>query len=152
MRRFFLILIVVCAGMAWPAEAAAQKVGVRGGVSADPDQFYVGLHLVTKPVFDRVEFRPNVELGIGDNATLIALNGEFVYRRQINKQPWSLLAGGGPGAVIRRRDGSGGDRTDTGGGLNVLIGAEHAGGFFTELKVGLIDSPSVKFGVGFTFR
>jgi len=39
-----------------------------------------------------------------------------------------------------------------GGGLNVLVGVEHAGGLFTELKVGAMDSPSVRFAVGFTFR
>jgi len=38
-----------------------------------------------------------------------------------------------------------------GGGLNLLLGLEHQGGVFTEIKVGLIDNPSVKFGVGISF-
>ena len=42
--------------------------------------------------------------------------------------------------------------TDTGGGLNVLVGLAHREGLFTELKLGLGDSPDVKFAVGYTFR
>lgn len=152
MRRFFPMLVLVCALLALPAVALAQDVGVRGGVSADPDQFFVGLHLITKPVFDRVVFRPNVEAGFGDGLTLVAINGEFVYRHPIKRQPWSVIAGGGPSAVIRRRDGAGDDRTDAGPGLNLLAGLEHSGGFFSEVKVGFIDSPTFKFTLGFTFR
>ena len=36
--------------------------------------------------------------------------------------------------------------------LNLLFGVENRGGLFFEVKVGAIDSPDVKFGVGFTFR
>ena len=152
MRRFFPMVMFVCALIALPPAASAQDVGVRGGVSAQPDQFFVGLHVVTRPLFDRVVFRPNVEAGFGDGLTLIAINGEFVYRQPINRQPWSLIVGGGPGAVIRRYDKDRGGRTDSGPGLNLLAGLEHSGGFFAEVKAGFIDSPAFKFTLGFTFR
>ena len=35
---------------------------------------------------------------------------------------------------------------------NVLVGAESSGGLFFEFKVGAIDSPDFKFGVGYTWR
>lgn len=148
MRLFVLVAAVLAVGV---SSAAAQGVGVRAGVSGSPDQFYVGAH-ADMPAFDRVRFRPNVELGAGQDLTLVAFNLDLVYRSKAGRQPWAILVGGGPAANLRRRDRPSGSSSDIGGGLNVLVGAAHSGGFFTELKVGLIDSPGIKFGVGYTFK
>ena len=137
-----LMLVVV------PSPAAAQP-GVRGGVSVDPDQFYVGAHYETDPLVDRLYFRPNLEAGFGDDLTLIALNFEFVYKFP-SRRAWTLYAGGGPAINIYSFDDV--DNTETEPGLNFLFGAEHARGLFFELKLGAIDSPDLKFGVGYTFR
>ena len=59
------------------APAMAQDAGLRGGLSVDPDQFYIGGHLETSPLIDRLHFRPNLEVGFGDDLTLIAVNMEF---------------------------------------------------------------------------
>ena len=42
--------------------------------------------------------------------------------------------------------------SDVGGGLNFLLGIQHRKGLFAELKVGAIDSPSIKFAVGYVFH
>jgi hypothetical protein len=128
--------------------AAAQGVGVRAGVSGDPEQFYVGVHAETGPVVESLWFRPNLEIGVGDDRTLVGVNVEFAWRLPLNGTQWRMYVGGGPALNLTRRRGN----TDAGGGLNILVGVEHRDGFFTELKVGAIDSPSVKFGVGYTFR
>src|SRR6187402_944969 len=60
--------------------ALAQDAGIRGGISVDPDQFYFGGHLETAPLVDRLHFRPNLEVGFGDDLVLIAANMEFVYK------------------------------------------------------------------------
>mgnify|MGYP003347223751 CR=1 FL=1 len=52
---------------------------MRAGGSGSPDQFYVGAH-ADMPAFDRVRFRPNVELGAGPDLTLVALDLDLVYR------------------------------------------------------------------------
>jgi hypothetical protein len=44
------------------------------------------------------------------------------------------------------------DDSETEAGLNILIGAEQSSGLMFELKIGAIDSPDFKFGVGWTFR
>lgn len=147
---------VVCAAMALvvlgAGTAQAQDFGIRAGASGSPDQFYFGVHLDTTPVADRISFRPNVEVGIGDGLTLAAANLEFVFRQPLNSSRWQMLVGGGPAANFYSWDGARGrGDSDIGGGLNLLLGLEHVGGFFSEIKVGLIDSPSVKFGVGFSF-
>jgi len=147
-----VFVVVVAGGLVWAAPAQAQTFGLRAGASADPDQFYVGVHADTSPIADRVSFRPNVELGIGNDVTLVAVNLEFVFRQAIQSSQWALLVGAGPSANFYSfHGGRGRSDSDLGGGLNLLVGIEHRDGFFGEVKVGIIDSPSVKFGVGFSF-
>jgi hypothetical protein len=141
---FFLVVMAVSA-----TPVAAQDAGIRGGISVDPDQFYFGGHLETSPLVDRLHFRPNVEVGFGDDIMLIAANMEFVYKFP-RRGDWVLYAGGGPALNIYTFDDV--DDSETEGGLNLLVGAETARGLFFEFKVGAIDSPDFKFGVGWTFR
>lgn len=105
------------------APVAAQSVGIRAGVSVEPEQFYFGAHVQTPPLVDRLHFRPNVEIGVGSDTTITALN------------------------VIHRS----GD-TDAEPGLNVVVGIAHEDGLFAEVKAGALDSPRLKFGVGYAFR
>jgi hypothetical protein len=77
-----------------PAQAQA-RAGIQGGVSLDPDQVYFGGHIETTPLVDRVRFRPNVDIGLGDDLTLIAFNFEFTYMFP-GSRPWNLYAGAGP--------------------------------------------------------
>jgi hypothetical protein len=134
--------------LATSAQAWAQGPGVRGGISIDPDQFYFGGHYETPALVDRLHFRPNLEVGIGDDVVTTAINFEFVYKFP-SRSPWRLYAGGGPAVNFYSFDN---DNSETEGGFNFLIGAEQRNGLFFELKVGVIDSPDLKFGVGYTFR
>ena len=147
MTKRWLWMATIAIALASPAYAQS-NAGVRAGVSGDPDQFYFGGHVETKPLIDRLTFRPNVEVGIGDGVTVVAANIEFAYWIPIQNKPWSLYIGGGPALVIGDRN----DDTDVGGGFNILVGAQHRKGLFTELKVGFADSPSIKFAVGYAFK
>ncbi len=128
--------------------AVAQDGGIRGGLSVDPDQFYFGGHLETAPLVSRLHFRPNVEIGVGDDLMLIGANMEFVYKFP-SRSGWSLYAGAGPALNIVMVDDA---DTETDAGFNILVGAEQSRGLFVEFKIGAIDSPDFKFGVGWTFR
>ena len=141
---FLLALLVVSA-----VPAAAQDAGIRGGISVDPDQFYFGGHIETSALVDRLHFRPNVEIGFGEDIMLIAANMEFVYKFP-SRSGWVLYAGGGPALNVYTFDDA--DESATEGGLNFVIGAEQSRGLFFEFKIGAIDSPDFKFGVGWTFR
>jgi hypothetical protein len=127
---------------------ASAQVGVRGGISIDPDQGYFGAHYETPPLIDRLHFRPNLELGLGDDLTHVGLNMEFVYKFPRRRQNWNLYVGGGPAVNFYSRD----NDTNTEGGLNLMIGAEQTRGLMFEAKFGVFDSPDFKFGVGWTFR
>lgn len=129
------------------APAAAQTFGAQVGVSLDPDQFYFGGHIQTPPVVDRLHFRPNVEIGFGNDITLVGLNFEFVYRFSI-QYPWAPYAGGGPALNII----DAGRDTHSEGGFNVVVGVAHRNGLFVEVKGGAMDSPNFKLGVGYLFR
>jgi hypothetical protein len=146
-------LLAAAAAVLLPAVAAAQGPGIRGGVSIDPDQFYFGGHFETGELVDGVHFRPNVEAGLGNDLTLVALNFEFVYKFP-RRNGWRIYAGGGPGVNFYSFDrGPNRDRdTESEAGLNFLIGVEQESGLFFEFKVGALDSPELKFGVGWTFR
>jgi len=148
LRRTLGVVAVVLITSA-PVFAQA-GTGVRAGAGGSPDQFFFGGHIETGPVADHVTFRPNAEVGVGSGFTQLAVNLEFVYHVPIRRQPWSFYFGGGPAAVIsspRDRNGS-----EVGGGFNLLLGLQARRGLFTELKVGFIDSPQVKFTVGYAFR
>ena len=126
----------------------AQDGGIRGGISVDPDQFYFGGHLETSPLIDRLYFRPNVEVGVGDDLVLIAANMEFVYKFTANR-PWNIYAGAGPALNIYMVDDA---DSETDAGFNIMVGVEQSRGLFFEFKIGAIDSPDFKFGVGYTWR
>ncbi len=142
----------VLALLVWlaPSVASAQvAAGVRAGVSIDPDQFYVGGHIETDPLVERLVFKPNVEVGFGDDVTLAAFNFEFVWKFARRRSEWGFYAGGGPAINLYQRDGPGDDAE---AGFNILGGLENHRGLFFEFKLGVADSPDFKFGVGFTFR
>ena len=143
----FLLAVVLFSS----TPASAQDGGIRGGISIDPDQFYFGGHLEAGPLVDRLYFRPNVEVGFGDDLTLIGANMEFVYKFSTGRA-LNLYAGAGPALNIFMFDGEGDNDAETEAGFNILVGAETPRGLFFEFKMGAIDSPDFKFGVGYTWR
>ena len=67
-------------------------------------------------------------------------------RSRTSRGAWTL--GAGPALIIESHH----NETDAGGGLNFVMGIQHRKGLFTELKVGAIDSPTIKFCVGYVFH
>jgi hypothetical protein len=144
------VIGLACLLALWCTPTSAQTYGVRIGASADPDQFFFGGHYESRPLFDRVRFRPNIEVGVGDHVTLAALNFEFAYHFANGRKPWNVYAGAGPALILadtERRD-----QDHAGGGFNFLLGIQHRQGLFGEIKIGAIDSPDFKFTVGYTFH
>jgi hypothetical protein len=151
-QRIFLagVLLVLSAGSLKAQEGA----GIRGGVSVDPDQFYFGGHVAVGPLVERLWFRPNIEIGIGDNRTTVGMNGELTYWfPPFRQSQWGLYVGGGPALNLIRFDEDRFGQRDTAaeGGFNILLGLGHQRGLFTELKVGALRSPDIKIGVGYSF-
>ena len=157
-RRLPLVPVLALAvlGLLLAATPAAAQVdfGVRGGLSVDPDQAYVGLHAETGPLVERLRFRPNAEVGLGEDLTLVGLNLEFVWKFRRARSGWGIYAGGGPAINVFFLDRGrfGDDNTEMEPGMNFLVGLEHDEGLFFEFKLGALDSPDLKIGVGYTWR
>ena len=137
---------------------AATGWGVRGGFTFDPDQIHVGAHLEGGELFHNGIFLPNIEIGFGNDITLVTLNPELVYRfERRSSSGWGFYIGGGLGINFWSWDDHhpGRHDSDTDLGLNALGGINRrlGGGdfFFLELKLGLDDSPDAKISVGLTF-
>ncbi len=160
MRRVFFstLVLTVCLITATSLQARDYVLGWGGRVGAtlDPEQVHVGFHLDLGDIAERLRLQPNVEIGFGDNATLVAINPEVFYLFTPHNR-WTPYAGGGLGINIINWDDKAGmaDNTETEIGLNLLGGIEtkisDTTKFFGEVKFGVGDSPDAKFAVGLTF-
>jgi hypothetical protein len=133
-------------------------LGVRAGMTLDPELISVGLHARLGPFFDRdIAFRPNVEFAFGEITKLFAINLEGVYRLPISPRTgrWSSYVGLGPSFVFSHQDFEE-DGIDFGdfefdGGLNVLAGVSFRSGVFMEIKSTVWASPHLRFIFGYSF-
>jgi len=139
MRRILPIAILMLA-CALPALAESRATGdlglrqwgVRLGVGADPDQAIGGFQFDLGDVADRLRLEPNVELGVGDDHTVISLSAPVHYRFDVDSdlEPY---AGGGLSVAFDFRDlPSGSDKDDE----DVEIGFRFIGGVEWRLKDG----------------
>lgn len=160
MRRVILLtlVLVACLTAATALEARDYVLGWGGRVGAtlDPEQIHLGFHLDLGDIAERLRLQPNIEIGFGDNVTLVAINPEVFYLFTPHSR-WTPYAGGGLGINVLNWDRKAGkaDKTQTEIGLNLLGGIEtklnDTTKFFGEIKFGVGDSPDVKFTVGLTF-
>ena len=149
-RRLWWALILVAA-IASPAYAQI-GYGVRAGVSGSPAQFVFGGHLETKELAPHLTFRPNVDVGLGNGATVVGLNFDFAYWLPTKTDPWKLYVGAGPAAVITHVSVAGFGNTSTGGAFDFSFGAQNDNGLFAEIKLIAGSGPGVKFFVGYAFK
>jgi opacity protein-like surface antigen len=174
MRRWFTRLMMVWLlfpAAAIPAYAQQQSGsssaslgwdgwGVRVGASSDPDQVFGGVHFDLGEFAPDVRFRPSLEIGTGDDATVFQFLAEahYVFSKV---QVWKPYLGGGVGLTyvdfdsdLSRRlgDDSESDIALVGlGGIETRL--KSATSFFLELKIGLGDSdPDLKLAVGWGWR
>jgi hypothetical protein len=145
-------LLAACA-LGTSAAHADTAVGLRGGLSIDPDQVLIGVHLQPPAVAENLYVVPSAEAGLGDDAFTISINGDLQYQfgRSGGVRPY---AGGGLTLYYFNLD-NGGDDTDFGlnavGGL--LFDRSKGHPIFLEGKLGLTDRvPDWKFMVGLMFR
>lgn len=68
--------------------------GLRGGLSDNPDQVVLGVQTDFGEFIPRLAFRPHLDLGLGDDTTVIALGVPVLYRLPIEGS-FTLYGGGG---------------------------------------------------------
>jgi hypothetical protein len=152
-----LVLVPMGASAQSEADVGFRGWGPRLGVTVNPDQFHFGAHLDFGNFARHVRFQPNVEVGLGDDLTLVAVNMDAAYRFVERWEAWTPYLGGGLGINIFSDDESGVvDESNTELGVHVLGGIEKGlstgDRFFVEAKVGLVDeTPDFKGTAGWTF-
>jgi hypothetical protein len=157
LRRSLVALAIL---VMLPAAASAGSFTYYGpqlGFSQGPDQFVIGGHLKWNAVAPSLDFVPGVDLGLGDNATVVSMNGDFHYKLATGSS-WQPYVGGGVGlhfeSVENQRNNTSTNETRTGGHLILGAGVPTQGSsrFFTELKIGFGDSPDMKVLAGWNYK
>jgi opacity protein-like surface antigen len=131
--------------------------GIRAGLSSDPDQVYGGVHLDLGEFTKDVRFRPTVEVGFGDDQTVVQLAGEvhYVFSKY---EAWKPYVGGGLGLTYINYDDDHPQKdSDTEASLSAIGGVEtelkQGTKVFFEFKLGLThDDPDIKLGVGLSWK
>jgi hypothetical protein len=147
-RRLVLAaLAVVALVFAAPAYAKG-TIGLRAGLSLDPDDFVAGIHFRTDPIAENLFIVPSIEVGFGD-VTMIAGNADlhYVFNTESKLKPYL-----GGGMTLNWFDGEGGADSDTEFGGSILGGIKLTPKMFLEAKLGLGDVPDAKFMVGWNLR
>jgi hypothetical protein len=157
-RRLLTTTVLSAVGiLAFASTAAAQRQvpvlgeahwGIRGGVSGEPDQGFFGVQLESAALLTGLTFRPNVEVGFGDDADGLAANFEFAYHMPFQKTDWGTYVGGGPAATFAFNS----DDQTLRGGVNLFVGLEKGHRWFFEVKVGNGGTPAVRLTGGFMFK
>jgi hypothetical protein len=142
---------------AYAGTATFSSWGPRVGFSSNPDQIVFGGQMTISEIAPNLSFDPNLELGFGDNATVVAFNLDMHYNFEVSGANWRPYAGAGIGINFVQVDTGpfGADASDTFVGGNLIVGAsvptQSGSKFFGELKLGLGDVPDLKLMVGWNF-
>lgn len=155
------LLITLAALLVIPATSHAAEsfsnYGLHFGFGDSPDQVFFGGQFTIGEVGPNIDLVPMIDIGFGDNATIISLNGDFRYRIDVRGQTWQPYAGAGIGFHFVSFDSRGPfeDDSDTYGGGHFIVGVDaptrSGNRFFTDLKLGIGDSPDLKLEAGWSF-
>lgn len=153
-RTILLALAFACLSILLirPAEAQSdigvRRFGIRGGLTVDPDQGHLGVHLNAGEFTDNLRFQPSFELGFGDDRIVAAINLDALYT--FEPRPIVPYLGAGLGVAVTDRD----ERdTDVDAGLNIVGGFEFGdtSKYLLEARVGIGDIPEFKVTIGLNF-
>lgn len=154
-----------------PAEESAEKRvystgrigwGPQLGLTVNPDQFHMGLHMHVGTQGIGFHLRPNFDVGFGDGVTVVAVNLDVVRRFAPGHDNWAPFLGGGFGANFSefdtRRPTPGnpqglGSNFESGLGFTVVFGLEtNLGGeaISVQARIGIVDAPECKLTAGWT--
>ena len=143
------------------------RVGVHGGIGLDPELIMFAAHGAFGPIFRRgVDFRPGIELGVGELTTTLGINLEVLYTLPGPRRGGLIpYVGAGPNFGLSHR-GLDSDEleeeddapnrfdfsdTDFEGGVNFIAGARSRNGMFLEMKATVYGVSNVRLLVGFNF-
>lgn len=148
-----LTVVILLPGGA--AQARMPGWGPRVGFTLDPDQVLVGAHLDLGYISREIRLQPNFEIGVGGDHATAAFNFEGIHDFAAYRSGWAPYVGTGLGVVMTSAEPGRGDLSHSDLGFQILGGMERSmrdgNRMFTEIKLGLAESPAFKWTVGWTF-
>ena len=149
MKRIVLS-VALLALIATPALAAKNPIGVRGGLSSSPDQFFVGGQMYLNELSPDLWLVPKVDAGFGDDFTFIYVFGTVLYSfATTDLSGFTPYAGGGAGITFWSWDAPAGfsatgiDDSGSEFGITGIVGMkkkmESGKELGFELEIGLSD-------------
>jgi hypothetical protein len=121
--------------------------GIRGGVTVNPDQFHVGVHINAGTFAPKVRFQPYFDIGFGNDVTAGTINLDAHYL--FKAKGWQPYVGGGIGIALYDTD----RHFDVEAGLNLIAGFEWGTHrkLILEVRGGVGDIPDLKVSAGIGF-
>lgn len=164
MSRRRLVPLTACLVLLAAIPAAAQSyfdttvsrdaIGLRLGYTSwdNVGQMHFGVHARMGEIAENVSFTPSFELGLGDNVTVAALNGDVTWSfSDMVSAPWGLYGGGSLGFIWVDPDGG---NADSNLGLSLVGGFtrtfDNGHDAMLEARVGVLDSPGLKVTFGYS--
>jgi hypothetical protein len=141
-----------------PATSHALMWGPRVGVGLDPDQLIFGLHFRPDAIANNLYVQPNVEVGVGDDHTILSFAVPLHYHFDIDSSAEPYAGGGFSfGVDAEDDDDDNGDDDDSDfevsidmvGGLEWKLDSGNA--FLLELKLGIGDLHTMELMTGWLF-
>jgi hypothetical protein len=149
------VLVLACLVPALAQSAGENNMGVRVGVTDDPDQVVVGGQWDLGHLFEMFRFVPHAELGFGDDASVLAVTAPAVRRFPLDMSFVPYAGAGITAGVIDFDDDRGDGDTEFEVGAKVLGGLEwdleRGRTVFVELNVGFGDLHDIELIGGITF-
>jgi hypothetical protein len=136
------------------SDLGLKHVGLRGGLTVDPDQGHIGMHFDAGTFAPKVRFQPSIEVGFGSDRVVGMFNIDAFYA--FEPGGWAPYLGGGLGIGVVSRDRG---RDDGDSDVNVQAGVNLVGGFewgethkyLLEARLGIGDIPDFKLTIGVNF-
>jgi opacity protein-like surface antigen len=159
-QRLLLILVVLLmVAPVWAADETSggpdiKGWGVRVGLTDDPNQFVVGAQYDFGEITDNVHFEPNVEVGFGDDFTILSATAAAHYHfKELDKiRPY---AGAGVTLAYVDIDHALGNDSEFEIAIKTIGGVmwplQHGRDFFLELNLNFGDIQETQLMAGWRF-
>ncbi len=148
-RLGIAIVAVVLVTMCHQA-VASPRIGIRGGITDDPDSLFLGVQAAFRIGRGPVLIEPSLDFGIGEN-DFLSLRGNLHFKYLIRIAPrQSIFPVFGPSLYLIHVDDCVGDCTRTEVGIDLGFGYSYSH-FSIELALGAWDVPDITLTLSYGF-
>ncbi len=145
-------LVILIAALPLSASGSS-AIGPRVGINFDSDKFTIGAQAELGRVLQTARFAPSLDLDLGDNNTMTALNFDFRWYLFPLPETGLFLYGSAGPTIVLDSPGKGGTQSEIGLSLvaGVKIPMKGKNRYNLEVRFGFGDIPDLKVMFGILF-